>query len=93
MLELMPKLLEDKRIDILTMTFIFIQKLRTVGGPLLWEALGRGLLGLCLKMALGGYTLLDTKSLILPVFFLEGIPYTFPGAFSFAKITCMGNIS
>ena len=52
MLELMPKLLEDKRVDILTMTFIFIQKLRTVGGPLLWEDLGRGLLGLCLKMAL-----------------------------------------
>ena len=52
MLELMPKLLEDKRIDILTMTFIFIQKLRTVGGPFLWEALGHGLLGLCLKMAL-----------------------------------------
>ena len=52
MLEVMPKLLEDKRIDILTMTFIFIQKIRTVGGPLLWEALGRGLLGLCQKMAL-----------------------------------------
>ena len=52
-LELIPKLLEDKRIDILTMTFIFTQKLRTVGGPFLWEALGRGLLGLCLKMALG----------------------------------------
>ena len=61
MLELMPKLLEDKRIDILTMTFIFIQKLRTVGGPLLWEALGRGLLGLCLKMALGSSTKVDTK--------------------------------
>ena len=33
MLELMPKFLEDKRIDILTMAFIIIQKLRTVGGP------------------------------------------------------------
>ena len=52
MLELMPKLVEDKRIDILTMTFIFIQKLRTVGGPLLWETLGRSLLGPCLIMAL-----------------------------------------
>ena len=47
MLELMSKLLEDKRRDILSMTFIFIQKLRTVGGLLLWEALGCGLLGLC----------------------------------------------
>ena len=52
MLELMPKLLKDKRIDILTMTFIFIQKLKMVKAPLFWEALGRGLLGLCLKIAL-----------------------------------------
>ena len=52
MLELMPKLLKDKRIDILTMTFIFIQKLKMFEGPLFWEALGCGLLGLCLKMAL-----------------------------------------
>ena len=52
MLELMPKLLEDKRIDILTMTFIFIQKLKMFEGPLFWEALGRSLLGLCLNMVL-----------------------------------------
>ena len=52
MLGNLTKLLQDKRIDILTMTFSFIHKLRNVGGPHLREALGRGLLGLCLKMAL-----------------------------------------
>ena len=31
---------------------MFIFKLRVVGGPLLWEALGHGLLGLGLKRAL-----------------------------------------
>ena len=31
---------------------MFIFKLRVVGGPLLWEALGHGLLGLGLKGAL-----------------------------------------
>ena len=62
MLEFMLKLLEDKRIDILTTTFIFIQKLRAVGGPLLWEALGRGLLGLCLKMALALSSMVGVQS-------------------------------
>ena len=31
---------------------MFLFKLRNVGGPLLWEALGHGLLGLGLKRAL-----------------------------------------
>ena len=31
---------------------MFLFKLRVVGGPLLWEALGHGLLGLGLKRAL-----------------------------------------
>ena len=53
MLKLLPKLPEVRtKLDILTMTFLITHKLRNVGGPLLWEALGRGLLGLCLKMAL-----------------------------------------
>ena len=38
------------------MTFLFTHKLKNVGGPLLWEALGRGLLGLCLKIALNKTT-------------------------------------
>ena len=54
---LLTKLLEGKKKDILTMTFFFTHKLRNVGGPLLWEALGRGLLGLCLNMALVGINL------------------------------------
>ena len=33
----------------------FMCKLRVVGGPLLWEALGHGLLGLGLKRALVRY--------------------------------------
>ena len=48
----LTKLLEGKKTDILTMTFLFTHKLKNVGGPLLWEALGHGLLGLCLKIAL-----------------------------------------
>jgi len=53
MLKLLTKLPEVRtKLDILTMTFLITHKLRNVGGPLLWEALGRGLLGLCLKMAL-----------------------------------------
>ena len=62
MLEIMPTLLEVKRIDILTMTFIFIQKLKMVEGPLFWEVLGRGLLGLCLNMALVIKTFLEGKA-------------------------------
>ena len=31
---------------------MFLFKLRVVGGPLLWEALGHGLLGLGLKRAM-----------------------------------------
>ena len=53
MLKLLPKLPEVRtKLDILTMNFLITHKLKNVGGPLLWEALGRGLLGLCLKMAL-----------------------------------------
>ena len=48
----LPNIALGQKIDILTITFLFIYKVRNVGGPLLWEALGRGLLGLCLKMAL-----------------------------------------
>ena len=36
-------------VTLLVLQFCFT---KDVGGPLLWEALGPGLLGLCLKMAL-----------------------------------------
>ena len=41
-----------QNLDIYAWIYVFLFKLRVVGGPLLWEALGHGLLGLGLKRAL-----------------------------------------
>ena len=51
--ELLPTLLGWwQNLDIYAWISVFLFKLRVVGGPLLWEALGHGLLGLGLKRAL-----------------------------------------
>ena len=53
---------------------MFLFKLRIVGGPFLWEALGHGLLGLGLKRALVSlqsplpWELLMVEPLIVPMF-------------------------
>ena len=45
-------ILLDGKTHIYSWIYVFLFKLRVVGGPLLWEALGHGLLGLGLKRAL-----------------------------------------